>query len=389
MSIIAGSMMFMTMPWLTIKLTHSATMAGLVIAVSSIPGLILSPFMGSLIDSFGRRRMAIWVEAITVFTTIAYPILDGFTPLTLGLLLVMGVIRATFAGGSMTARKSLLPDVAREAKMTLDKANSIHEALAAAAFATGPAISAWLINAFGVMSTFWVSGGFMVLSAFFAWTIRVHEHKEAEAEERGEMSWARYAAQGFKALGKLPAVLIIFVVVIALALLYIPSEMVVLPKYYEEIGDPQTLGLLLMVMALSTSVGSLLFSRFTKYLSYANILRFTGFGVALPMIPMALLPSTPVMLFCGFVLGFAWGPMPPLLNTVIQRKVPPSMRGRVFSVEMTIWNAAPMISMVFAGAAVDFWGVQPVYMAIAGLVLLAVVVVSVQPALKELNEVEA
>jgi MFS family permease len=92
------------------------------------------------------------------------------------------------------------------------------------------------------------------------------------------------------------------------------------------------------------------------------------------------------MLLCGFVLGFAWGPMPPLLNTVIQRKVPPSIRGRVFSVEMTIWNAAPMISMVFAGAAVDAFGVQPVYFAIAALMLIAVTVVSLQPALKELNE---
>ena len=388
MSIIAGSMMFMTMPWLTIKLTHSATMAGLVIAVSSIPGLLLSPFMGSLIDSFGRRKMSIWVEAITVLTTIAYPILNGFTPLTLPLLLLMGVIRAIFAGGSMTARKSLLPDVAREAKMTLDKGNSIHEALAAAAFATGPAIASMLIAAFDVMAAFWVSAFFMMLSAFFAWTIRVHEHKEEEAEDRGDQSWVSYAAQGFKALAKLPSVLIIFIVVIALALLYIPSEMVVLPKYYEGINDPHTLGLLLMVMALATSVGSLLFSRFTKYLSYANILRFTGFGVALPMIPMAFLPSTPWMLACGLLLGFAWGPMPPLLNTVIQRKVPPSMRGRVFSVEMTIWNAAPMISMVFAGAAVDAFGVQPVYMVIAALVLLAVIAVAVQPALKELNQVE-
>lgn len=379
-------MMFMTMPWLTIKLTHSATMAGLVIAVTSIPGLILSPFMGSLIDSIGRRKMAIAVEAITVLTTIAYPILNGFTPLTLPLLLVMGVIRAIFSGGSMTARKSLLPDVAREAKMSLDKGNSIHEALAAAAFATGPAIASLLIAAFDVMSAFWVSAFFMLLSAIFAWTIRVHEHKEAEAEDRGEQSWISYAAQGFKALGKLPAVMIIFIVVIALALLYIPSEMVVLPKYYESINDPHTLGLLLMVMALATSVGSLLFSRFTKYLSYANILRFTGFGVALPMIPMAFLPSTPWMLACGLVLGFAWGPMPPLLNTVIQRKVPPSMRGRVFSVEMTIWNAAPMISMVFAGAAVDAFGVQPVYFAIAGLMIFAVAIVAIQPALKELNE---
>ena len=386
MSIIAGSMMFMTMPWLTIKLTHSATMAGLVIAVSSIPGLLLSPFMGSLIDSFGRRKMSIWVEAITVLTTIAYPILNGFTPLTLPLLLLMGVIRAIFAGGSMTARKSLLPDVAREAKMTLDKGNSIHEALAAAAFATGPAIASMLIAAFDVMAAFWVSAFFMMLSAFFAWTIRVHEHKEEEAEDRGDQSWVSYAAQGFKALAKLPSVLIIFIVVIALALLYIPSEMVVLPKYYEGINDPHTLGLLLMVMALATSVGSLLFSRFTKYLSYANILRFTGFGVALPMIPMAFLPSTPWMLACGLLLGFAWGPMPPLLNTVIQRKVPPSMRGRVFSVEMTIWNAAPMISMVFAGASVDAFGVQPVYFVIAGLMLAAVVIVSMQPVLKELNE---
>lgn len=389
MSIIGGSMMFMTLPWYTIKLTGSATMAGLVIALSSIPGLLLSPFMGSLIDSIGRRRMAIYVELITVFTTIAYPIINHFTPLNIGIVIVLGIVRATFAGGSMTARKSLVPDVAREARMSLDKANSIHEALAAAAFATGPAIAAWLIAMYGEMSSFWVSGLFILLSAFFAWTIRVHEHKEAGAEERGDQSWFVYAIQGFKLLGKLPAVLIIFVVVIVLALFYIPSEMVVLPKYYEEIGDPQTLGLLLMVMAFATSAGSLLFSQFTKYLSYSNILRVTALGVGLAMVPMTLLPETWVMLVCGFFLGFVWGPMPPLLNTVIQRKVPPSMRGRIFSVEMTIWNAAPMISMVFAGAAVDTFGVQPVYVAIAALVLIAAVIASVQPALKELNQVDA
>jgi predicted MFS family arabinose efflux permease len=332
--------------------------------------------------------MAIAVEAISVVTTIAFPLLNGITPLTLTVIIVLNVIRATFGGGSMTARKSLLPDVAREAKMTLDKGNSIHEALAAAAFATGPAIASLLIAAFDVMSAFWVSAGFMALSSIFAWTIRVHEHKEDDAKERGSESWFSYASQGFRALSKLPSVLIIFVIVVCLALLYIPSELVVLPKYYEGINDPNTLGLLLMVMALATSVGSLLFARFTKYLSYANILRFTGFGVALPMIPMAFLPPTPIMLICGFVLGFAWGPMPPLLNTVIQRKVPPSMRGRVFSIEMTIWSAAPMISMVFAGAAVDAFGVHPVYLAIALLVLLAVTVVAFQPALKDLSAVD-
>jgi predicted MFS family arabinose efflux permease len=287
----------------------------------------------------------------------------------------------------MTARKSLLPDVAREAKMSLDRANSLHEAFAAAAFATGPAIAAILIASYGVMSAFWVSGSFMLASAAFAWMVRVMEFKEDGASERGSESVWSYAFQGFKLLAKLPAVLIIFVIVIFLALLYMPSELVVLPKYYEGIEDPTTLGFLLMTMALATSVGSLMFETFTKYLSYANILRFTALGVAFAMIPMAFLPPTPIMLICGFVLGFAWGPMPPLLNTVIQKKVPPSMRGRVFSVEMTIWNAAPMITMVFTGAAVDAFGVRPVYLVIAGLVLAGAVIASTRKALNDLNQV--
>jgi hypothetical protein len=65
------------------------------------------------------------------------------------------------------------------------------------------------------------------------------------------------------------------------------------------------------------------------------------------------------------------------------------MRGRVFSVEMTIWNAAPMITMVFTGAAVDAFGVRPVYLVIAGLVLAGAVIASTRKALNDLNEVNA
>ena len=138
-------------------------------------------------------------------------------------------------------------------------------------------------------------------------------------------------------------------------------------------------------MALATSVGSLLFERFTHYLSYANILRFTGFGVALPMIPMAFLPPTPVMIICGLILGFAWGPMPPLLNTVIQRKVPANVRGRVFSLEMTIWTAGPMLSMPIVGFAVDGFGVQPVYLTLAVLVLTAGIFISTRRQIHSLD----
>lgn len=386
-SIIGGSMMFLTMPWLAVSLTGSSTAAGTVIAIQAIPGLLLSPLMGSFVDKFGRRRMAILAESATIVTTVAYPLFDAVTPITLGAMIALGIARATFGGGGMTSRKALLPDVAKVAGMSLDKGNSIHESLAAAAFATGPAIASIVIALSNVMNAFWVCAGFLALSALFATLIRVTEYVEPDAD-RENLHFLVYALQGFKALVKLPAVTIIFVVIVSLALLYMPTELIVLPRYYSEINDPTTLGLMLSVMAFSTSAGALLFSRFTKYLSYANILRFTVLGVALSLIPMSFLPPTFAMVIYGIVLGFAWGPLPPLLNTVIQKMVPPSMRGRVFSVEMTIWTAAPMVSMVFAGMAVDEYGVQPVFWVISGVVLAAAIVVSMAPALKDLNRVE-
>ena len=59
LSVMAGSMMFMMFPWLAIQLTGSAASAGILITVTSIPGLLLAPVLGSIVDKFGRRKPAI------------------------------------------------------------------------------------------------------------------------------------------------------------------------------------------------------------------------------------------------------------------------------------------------------------------------------------------
>ena len=139
-------------------------------------------------------------------------------------------------------------------------------------------------------------------------------------------------------------------------------------------------------MAAASVVGSLLFERLHKWLSFSNILRIGILGVGLSMLPMSQLLPVPLMLVFGAVLGLVWGPLMPLLNTVIQRKIPANKRGRVFSLEMTIWTAGPMLSMVLVGSAVDGIGVGPVYTALAILVLLAAVLVSTSKQIRELDQ---
>ena len=382
-SVISGSMVFISFPWVALELTGSAGSAGFVVAMTAIPALLIAPIIGSIIDRFGRRFVAIWAELFTALAVLFIPVISGIWELTIPSLIAVGVLRAVFAPGGSTSRKSLVPDTAAPANMTLDRANSIHEGLFATGFAIGPALATLLIANIGSANTFYVVAAFGVLSSLFASLIRVHEQHE-ENDESEKEPFAKYALQGFKVLGQNPGVMVMMAAVMTLAVIYLPTEMVVLPAYYNLLGDPEGLGLAISVGAGASIIGALGFEQIHKRLSFANILRIGILGIGLAMIPMSQLPSQFWMVFFFGVLGLAWGPLLPLLNTVIQTKIPANKRGRVFALEMTIWQAGPLLTMVGVGTAVDAFGVGPVYMVLAAGVVIAGVLVSFNKYIKEL-----
>jgi len=383
-SVISGSMVFIAIPWIALEITGTSTAAGLVVSLTAIPGLLLSPVLGSVIDKFGRKNMASWSELLTVLTSIMIPIFAGLWQLTLPALIGIGILRAVVAPGGSTARKSLVPDVAAAGKMTLDRANSIHEAIFASGFAIGPALATFCIAAMGSANTFWVVAGFGAVSAFFAFLIKVTEQHEPNDAGEKEPFYI-YAVQGFKILFTTPSVLVLMSAIMTLALIYLPTEMLILPTAYNEMGDPEGLGTVVSAMAFASVFGALFFEQIHKRISYSNILRIGILGVPLSMIPMSQLPPQWAMIFFGLILGLVWGPLLPLLNTVIQTKIPANKRGRVFSLEMTVWSAGPMISMVAVGGAVDAFGVKPIYLLLSLGVLIAAILVSTNKYIKELD----
>lgn len=382
LSVVSGSMIFMAFPWLAIQMTGSAASAGMLIAITSIPGLLLAPVIGSIIDKFGRRKTAIIIEFLAAASVLLIPLANSLWVMTLTLLIIIGTIRSTVASGAGTARKSYVPDVARVAGLSLERANSIQEAVFASGFAVGPALAALFIGWTGVYNTFYLIAAIGVVSGLFMLPVKAREHKEDHEDEK---SLFKFAVEGFTVVFKTPSVAILLAGVMTLAMIYLPTEMVVLPTYFNELGEPQQLGTLLSAMAAMTVVGSLSFERLARKFSYSSIFRFAILGVALSMVPMAFLPPYWAMLIFGLLLGAAWGPMPPLLNTVIQRKVAPSKRGRVFSLEMVIWSGGPMLSMVFAGLAVDSFGVPIVYKVLAGMVLISGILVTSSKYMKQIN----
>ena len=386
-SFLGGSMLFLLLPWLAVSLTGSATSAGLVVAIANVPGLLLSPLMGSFIDRFGRRRSAVIMEFLPALVNLSIPLLALMMPITVPVLLTIVVIRAIVAGSAPSARKALIPDVAGPAGITIERANSIHESLAAAGFALGPFLGAIFISWLGSINTFYVISVAGIVGSLVVLLIRVTEQKEEHPDDEGR-NWFIYAIQGFKIMFQTPAVAILMASFTVLSTIYLPTEVVLLPKYYNSIHFAEGYGQVIGIMAAFVTIGSLGFERLNRRFSLANLMRFAIIGVPLTMIPMAFLPPQWVMLVCGALLGIAWGPLPVLVNTVIMRKVAPSKRGRVFSLEMTIWTGGPMLSMTIAGVAVDAFGVKPVYLFIALSVLAAGLIISTRKAVRELDVAE-
>ena len=375
----------MAFPWLAIELTGSATSAGLLVTITSIPGLLLAPVMGSIVDKFGRRKTIIWIEAACALVAALIPFVAGIWVMTLTILIALGTARSAVAAGATTARKAFVPDVAQIGKLSLERANSIHEAVFQSGFAIGPAVAAVCISWLGPYNTFYVVALFSLLAGLLMLPIKAKEHYE---EHEDDHSMFRFAFEGFYVLFKTPSVLMLMLGIMTFALIYLPTEMVVLPKFYNLISEPQQLGFLLSIMAGFTVIGSLLFERLSKKFKYTTIFRITLLGVAGCMVPMSFLLDYGWMLFFGALLGLAWGPLPPLLNTVIQRKVAPSKRGRVFSLEMAIWSGGPMMSMIPVGLAVDGLGVGNTYMILALLVVVAALFVTLSRHMKEINKAD-
>jgi len=90
-------------------------------------------------------------------------------------------------------------------------------------------------------------------------------------------------------------------------------------------------------------------------------------------------------MMAGLLAGLFWGPMGPLMNTLVQTRFPEHLHGRVFGAQMAAFSAGPPLGMIIAGFLVDIWGVRVVYPALVTLLFVLAVVVSLLPVWRSLN----
>ena len=358
-----------TIPWLILEETGSPAFAGLVAAVSALPGLLISPIGGWLVDHIGRRTVSIGADLLSGVAVVAFPIVALTSGLNSATIFVIAVIGAVFDPAGYTARKTLLADVAKASDIELDRLNGVHEGFMGVAWVFGPAVGASLISTVGAVNSFWIAGGLFIFAALTIAFLRVGNlGKDARdlAEEMGEKT-NRSIHVGFQVLWNDKLLRTLTISILIIAAVYLPTETVVLSTYFEDLGQPASLGIVISALAAGYAVGSFGYGWISARLKRKNLVRTTFIGVALSIVPMAFLPPLPILAMAGFFLGLFWGPFTPLVSTLIQQRVPADQQGRVFGVQTAVFYAAPPLGMVLAGLSVESFGVRTTYLVLAAI----------------------
>jgi MFS family permease len=372
---VSNALVMVVVPWLILERTGSAAAAGLAGALSAVPGIVMSPIVGVLVDRIGRKAVSVASDLLSAVSVMLFPVFDAVGWLPLWVILTLTLLGAAFDPAGYTARKALIPDVAEASGVTRDAVNGLHEGLFMGGWFLGPLIGALGIATVGTVATMWLAFAAFVLAAATVQLMRVANQATLEADAIVEESSWHSARAGLRALVQDRPVWILTLAILAVAFIYMPTESVLLPVHFEATDQPGAFGLVLSALAGGGMVGAFGYGWIARRLTRRQIAVVAMGLVAVAYFPLALLPSAAVMLVPAFLLGLSWGPMEPLLNSLVQERFPAHQHGRVYGVQLSLFFASSPLGMLAAGVAVEAYGVQPVFLAIAvGLALVAAVV---------------
>lgn len=371
-------------PWLILERTDSPAFAGLVAAISALPGILVSPIGGWIVDHIGRRTVSVGADLLSSLSVAAFPIVAATFGLSNPSILLIAVLGAAFDPAGYTARKTLLTDVAKASDADLNHLNGIHDGIMGVAWILGPAVGAGLIASVGAVNSFWVSAALFIIAALAISFLRVGDAAK-ESRETAEASGAETDSSmrvGIKTLWDDKVLRTLSVALLIIAAVYLPTEAVVLPTYFEDVDNPSGLGFVISALAAGSAVGSFGYGWISARMKRKTLIRLILLGSAVSIIPMAFLPPLSVLMLAGFLLGLSWGPYSPLISTLVQQRVPAHLQGRVFGVQTAVFYAAPPLGMVLAGLSVESYGIKATYIVLAGVLSVTSILVLLTKALR-------
>jgi MFS family permease len=328
-SLIGTWMQMTAQSWLVYTLTHSGAALGVILALQTLPVLVLGPYGGVVADRVDKRRLMIALQSAM-----------GVQALVLGVLTVTGVVRVWHIGilAALLGFNNAFENPARQSFMMelvgpehLRNAVSLNSVLVNAARSIGPAVGGILIATVGDGVCFLANAVSFIAVVLSLTTLDPTKLATVPPtpRARGQLR------EGLRYIRSAPT-LAVPLVMMAVAGCLTYEFQVSLPVMADRgLGAGATgFGFMTAAMGIGAVVGGLLVAARGKIGLRPLVVSALGFGAALTCATVA--PNLPLELVALGIAGAGSIAFMSTGNSTLQLNSAPEMRGRV----MSLWFVA-------------------------------------------------
>jgi len=354
--------------WLVLELTNSGTYLGLVTALQFAPVLLFSLHGGALADRFNKRK-------VLIATNIA----GGLSSAVLGILVMTGVVALwhvfllAFALGISTAidgpvRQSFTNEVVGHED--LPNAVSLNSANFNAGRLIGPAVSGFLIAAFGTGPSF-LFNAFSYLFVILALT-QLNEKAFFTTEKSTSMTNVREGIAYVRARPDLYVVMAMVFFIATFGLNFQIFNALMATKVFGK--GPASYGLLGTFIAIGSLSGALISARLEGFRKTLFVVR-AGIVFSIVVIILSLMPTYLAYAVWLPVCGLAALTTLITANSIVQVNTDPAIRGRVMGLYLLIFMGGTPFGSPLIGVMSELIGTRETIAACGAISLTATTII--------------
>ncbi len=349
----------------------SATVLATATMIGILPGVVLGPLVGALVDRWNRRRVMIVADGMVALASavLAYLSWSGLLhPWHVYVALFIRAIGQGFHWPAMQASTTMMVP-----KRHLSRVGGLNQAMRGAVEVGGGPLGSLLLE---IMPFHWImlidvsTALLAILPLFF-----VHIPQPGPSLRAGKPTLWQDARLGLKYLWGWPGMSLLLVMSMVVNFLVIPAFYLtptVVFQYFQ--GLPRHLGAMQAGWGIGVVLGGGLILGVWGGFHRRMLTILTGLlGIGVGILIIGLTPTWAFWLavvgifICGLMNGIAIGPV----SALIQSLVPPDMQGRVFTVIMAGTLAVSPLGLAVAGPVADLFGVRFWYVA-SGILCIAI-----------------
>ncbi|GIH17442.1 MFS transporter [Rugosimonospora africana] len=371
-STLGDQVWYVALSWSAVRLA-SPGLAGVILAVSSVPRLILLLFGGAIVDRYGPRRLMIGSDLVRAAVSLAAAAIALARPgiaLLVVVALVFGIADAVF----LPAAGALAPRLLRPDQLTGGAA--LNTLVARIALTIGAPLGGLLVALGGLSLASAVNAATFIVSVAALSGLRPRETAAAVREPIG-----RSLRDGLRYLGRHPLLRALLAVSLLANLGFVGPMNVGLAVVADRHGwGAGGIGLMLAGFGLGAAASALLMTRLTVRSGPMMAVCAAVQGAAVFAVVLAPVPAVAAAVTA--VAGITSGPLAVLISSLSQRHTDDAYRGRVSSVQTLANLGITPLAVAVMGAAVGWLGIVPAFGASASLELAAAVICLAVPSLR-------